>query len=235
MMALEGRMTDTPISLSLELRARMLAVLVRDARTHADRTAEDGASVLGLSPEAYASLESGEGAFSLPQLELLAYYFDIPLAHFLGDALLAPGQGLRLAPPPPESLPLRDRIVAVQLHQARQARGLAPEAIAAATGLRIDDVLAYEGGDAPIPLPVLDAWARQLDLRLAALSETAGVIGAWQTATRQAHLLDQIPADLRQFVTQPVNAPYLRLAQKLSQLPASELRELAAILLDITY
>ncbi len=228
-------MTDTPISISLDLRARMLAVLVRDARAHADRTVEDCARVLGLTAEAYTALESGEGAFSLPQLELLAYYFDIPLAHFLGEALLAPGQGLRLVAPPPESLPLRDRIVAVQLHQARNANGVALEAIAAATGLQVDDVLAYEAGEAPIPLPVLDVWARQLDLRLAALSETTGVIGAWQAAARQAQLLNQIPEDLRQFVTQPVNAPYLRLAQKLSQLPAAELRDIAAILLDITY
>lgn len=228
-------MTDTPISISLDLRARMLAVLVRDARAHADRTPEDCARLLGLSPEAFAELESGEGAFSLPQVELLAYYFNIPLAHFLGDVLLAPDQGLRLAAPPPESLALRDRILAVQLHQARNARGLGLEAIAASVGLTDEEVLAHENGELPIPLPVLDVWARQLDLRPAALSETAGVIGAWQAATRQAQLLAQIPEDLRHFVTQPVNAPYLRLAHKLSQLPAAELREIAAILLDITY
>ena len=40
--------------------------------------------------------------------------------------------------------------------------------------------------------------------------------------------------DVRDFVTQPVNEPYLRLAMRMSQLSAERLRSIAEGLLEIT-
>jgi hypothetical protein len=44
-----------------------------------------------------------------------------------------------------------------------------------------------------------------------------------------------LPPDLRDFVTQPMNEHYVRLAQRLSQMPTDHLRAIATGLLDITY
>ncbi len=221
--------------LSLEVRARLLGALLRDAREHADRSQADCARVLALAEDDFASFETGDDSPSLPQVELLAYYFDVPVAHFLGDALIVDQPGLRAATPAPEITELRDRILAVRLMQARVETRLSVAELSAATGVPEDMLSAFEAGEASIPVPVLEPWCRALNLRIEDLSEPGGVIGAWQTRMRQADLLQHLPTELREFVARPVNAPYMRLAEKLSRLPTAELREIAATLLDITY
>lgn len=221
--------------LSLEVRARLLGALLRDAREHADRTTAECARALGLSEDEVVAFEAGEDSPSLPQVELLAYYLDVPVAHFLGDALIVDQPGLRAATPSPEITELRDRILAVRLMQARVEAQRTLAELSAATGVPEDMLAAFEAGEASIPVPVLEPWCRALTLRIEDLSEPGGVIGAWQMRMRQADLLQHVPAELREFVARPVNAPYLRLAEKLSHLSTAELREIAATLLDITY
>jgi hypothetical protein len=46
--------------------------------------------------------------------------------------------------------------------------------------------------------------------------------------------LRQLPQDFREFITKPINAPYLDLAMKLSELDVKKLRHVAEGLLEIT-
>jgi predicted NodU family carbamoyl transferase len=51
-------------------------------------------------------------------------------------------------------------------------------------------------------------------------------------------MMDQIaslPEEIQQFISQPVNRPYMELAMKLSKLSADKLRAVAEGLLEITY
>ena len=227
-------MSASDPELSLEVRARLLGALLRDAREHADRSTDECAAVLGLDEADYVAFETGEDSPSLPQVELLAYYLDVPVSHFLGDALIVDQPGLRAATPGPEITELRDRILAVRLMQARIETARSVAELSVAIGIDEEMLAGFEAGDAPIPVPVLEPWCRELNLRIEDLSEPGGVIGAWQTRMRQADLLQHLPPELREFVARPVNAPYLRLAEKLSRLSTAELREIAATLLDIT-
>ena len=45
----------------------------------------------------------------------------------------------------------------------------------------------------------------------------------------------KLPADLREFVTQPGNRAYLDLVVKLSKLPIQDLRQVGESILDITF
>jgi hypothetical protein len=47
--------------------------------------------------------------------------------------------------------------------------------------------------------------------------------------------LDALPPDVREFVLNPTNALYLRIAMLLSSMKADHLRQIAETLLDITY
>ena len=51
--------------------AILLGSLLRTARTDAQRSAEQTAELLGLSPEEYARIESGERCVSAPELHRL--------------------------------------------------------------------------------------------------------------------------------------------------------------------
>ena len=69
---------------SYRIRNKMLGVLIRDARLNAARTVEDCARLLNVDTQTVEAWEYGDAAPTLPQLELLAYYLDVPVSHFTG-------------------------------------------------------------------------------------------------------------------------------------------------------
>jgi hypothetical protein len=93
----------------------------------------------------------------------------------------------------------------------------------------------YEFGQTSIPLPDLEVILHRLGLQLEDVLESSGVVGEWESAGRLFERFKRLPPDLREFVAQPMNEHYLRLAQRLSQMPADHLRAIATGLLDITY
>jgi transcriptional regulator with XRE-family HTH domain len=191
---------------------------------------------LGVAPDQYAGYEAGQAAPSLPELELLAYFFDVPVSYFWGSQPLS-GQAAEAHPdlPAADIAALRHRIIGVQLRQARQAAGLSVDALAAEVGLAPGEWAAAETGGAPVPLPVLTAAAARLSLPLEHFVEVNGPVGEWDVTQRAIERVRQLPPELREFVSQPVNENFLRLAWQLSAMPVDKLRGIAASLLEITY
>jgi transcriptional regulator with XRE-family HTH domain len=165
----------------------------------------------------------------------MAYALDVPLTHFWGQATLAAQTQQR--PPAPEAavLELRDRMIGAKLRQARLGARLKLKEFAEMLGVSAGLLSDYEFGHKPVPLPELEVIVNRLGLSLEDLLEPGGVIGEWESAHRLFERFKQLPPDLRDFVVNPVNEHYLRLAQRLSQMPAQQLRAIATGLLDITY
>jgi transcriptional regulator with XRE-family HTH domain len=107
--------------------------------------------------------------------------------------------------------------------------------VAASAGIPPASLTAYELGQSPIPLPQLEAMAARLGVPLEHFLEDEGPVGEWNNTQRAFERFSQLPPELREFVSRPINESYLRLAQRLSRLPAGELRGIAASLLEITY
>src|SRR5690606_29217382 len=81
-----ARTSPKPVDVgeSYRIRGKMLGVLLRDARQQAGRSLEDCARLLRVAPEQVEAWEYGDSVPSLPQLEILAYYLDVPVSHFWG-------------------------------------------------------------------------------------------------------------------------------------------------------
>jgi hypothetical protein len=92
----------------------------------------------------------------------------------------------------------------------------------------------YELGERPVPLPELEALLRILDGQLEAFFDQGGPIGQWINQQKKIQQFTKLPVELQDFVCQPVNRPYLELAQKLSEMSTEKLRSVAENLLDIT-
>ena len=90
--------TELDLEEFFRLRAKMLGVLVRDARLNAARTEAECARIMGVALETYLSWEFGEVAPSLPQLEILAFYLGIPVSHFWGQNTLRDEYGAEQGP-----------------------------------------------------------------------------------------------------------------------------------------
>lgn len=216
-------------------RGQRLGALLKDARQVKDQTPAACANAAGIEPSAYQAYEAGEASPSLPELELLAYFLDVPLPYFLGDRPLSEQRANGHHPPPAADLAaLRHRIIGLQVRQARHAARLALPDLAAHLHLSPEQLAAYELGQWPIPLPELEAIAARLGVPVEHFFETEGPVGQWDSARRATERLQQLPPELRDFISQPANEDYLRLAQRLSQMPVGQLRGIAEALLEIT-
>jgi transcriptional regulator with XRE-family HTH domain len=213
-------------------RGRTLGALIAAAREHARRSVEECARVLGLSPEEFSEAERGEHIISLPELEALAIYLDVPMAHFWGShQLQKPGEpdyGVLLA--------LRHKIVGGLLRQSRLDAGLSAEDVAAAVEIPVEQLHAHESGEQAIPYLLLEKLARQVGQPLDTfLDDARGPLGRHEAANERQRRFQELPMEVQSFVIRPANINYLETAMHLSELDVDKLRTIAASILEITY
>lgn len=219
------------------LRRKIIGVLIRTARSQAKMHPQVVAETLGISLEQLTDIELGRRDVSLPQLEALAYLFRVPLSYFWSEK-------------PPETTPqeaalskaiaVRRRIIGVLLKQARTRAGYSLQDVAEFLGHNPGRISAYESGQSDIPLQELEALAAYLDVSLDYFIDEG--LGLAKPAARNGQppgpedeRLAALSDDVREFVLDPSNQLYLRLAMRLGQLSAETLRALAEGILDITY
>jgi transcriptional regulator with XRE-family HTH domain len=218
----------------ITLRTRKLAVLIRDARMATRKTVSEVAKAMGISPALLRAYEEGRKAPSLPELEVFAYYLNLPIQHFWsGEALsddIARTEPINLA----QLVALRQRIIGTLLRQKRLQTSISLKGLSFETGISQGRIKAYELGESAIPLPELEAILAIIGGRVEAFFDQNGPVGRWMND--QAAILEflKLSPELRAFVSMPVNRPYLELAHNLSQLSTEKLRSVAEGLLDIT-
>lgn len=218
----------------IELRNRIVGVLVRDARERARMTVEECAAVLGVSSEQLEAYENGELAISLPEMELLGRFLRFPLHTLRQERAAVASPHLEL-PRAEYYLPLRHRIIGIRLRQARIEAGRSTEDLAALLELSVEQLLAYEFGEQALPLATLEVAARALGVPLDYFVDRESHVGRWHILQAEFERFVELPDPVREFVTRPINLSYLELAMKLAQMPAGALRQIAEALLEITF
>jgi transcriptional regulator with XRE-family HTH domain len=220
---------------AVTLRNKIIGVLLRDARLRAGKTLKDCATVLDCSPGAITQFELGRKPLSLPQLEVLAYFLDVPLSCFFDGESLTPKEEQPL-PSFTDIVETRRRIIGVLLRQGRLEAGHSQKECAQLLGCSTYRISQYELGQRDVPIPDLEALSDFLSIPFERfLDETAHSLAShWQTKKELERFL-QLPPELRKFVTEPTSVLYLRVAMRLSEASADTLRSIAEGLLDITY
>lgn len=226
-------MTIRPTAITL--RSKKLGVLLQDARLSAGKSVEECARLLGISPHTFAAYELGESSPSLPELELLAVYLNVPMDHFWGKVIKTDGAAEAASLPREPLFRLRRRVIGAQLRGARQKAGLSIEALAEQLNLSPEDLKQFELGESPIPVPLLEALAFTLNRPINEFQDQHGPLAQRGTGrARPADEFEALPPDLQAFVCKPINRPYLELAQRLSEMSVDKLRAVAEGLLEIT-
>jgi transcriptional regulator with XRE-family HTH domain len=219
----------------IKLRIRKLGVLLYDARLSAGKDSSECADAMGILPLQYQEYENGLQSPSLPEVESLAYYLNIPLEHFWGSQSLSqPGSSTS-----PESensrRKERDRIIGERLTLGLDKSHLTLDKLAARTGLADETIQAYQKGEQCVPLPELETLAEALNISMEELADDSGPIGAWRMERRAVKQFTELPPELQDFISRPVNRSFLELAVRISEMPANQLRTIAESLLEITY
>jgi len=221
--------------LSHQVRAQKLGALIQEARSGSGRAEEECASYMGVSLASYQAYEQGEKAPSLPELEVLAFYLDIPIEHFLGQESLLAAQTDRAVLDKLENLlTLRHRIIGVLLRKARLEAGISVQELAKYAEIDPEKIEAYELGELPVPLTELEVITLALNLSLREFQDRSGPVGKWAIQKKSVEGFLELPLELQQFISKPINLPYLELAQRLSGMSVERLRGVAEGLLEIT-
>lgn len=218
-----------------QTRTKKLGVLIRNARLAADRSEEDCAKAMGVSQDEFAAFEQGDNAPSLPKIEALAFYLDTPVDYFLGREEISLESIERQAIDKLDNLlPLRNRIIGVMLRKARIDAGITLEELARYTEIDEQNLATYETGNAPVPLSELEVIVIALNVSMRDFRDQTGPVGRWAIQKKAMEDFSQLPLEMQQFISKPINLPYLELAQRLSEMSVDRLRGVAEGLLEIT-
>jgi transcriptional regulator with XRE-family HTH domain len=215
------------------IRAKMLGVLIRDARLKSGKEVEECAQAMGISADELLAMEFGERPPTLPELELFAYDLGIPLEHFLGRDILSQNGGEKSIDPAQVSH-IRQGMIGELIQRGRSEAHLSIEEMAEKAGIGSEDLRAYEQGERPVPLPELEILAQAMNNSLDYFEDEQGPIGSWFSEEKLVHEFHNLPAELKEFISKPINRPYLEIAVRLSELKVEKLRALGEGLLDIT-
>jgi len=218
------------------IKNRILGVLVKEAREAAGQSQADCADLLGVPPETYAAYETGYMAPSLPQLELLAFVFNLPIKHFWGaDTLASTRRHDEIKERVPELVMLRNKMIGIKVMQLREKAGMTRAQAAEKTAMTPELIEQVELGNAQIAVSELEFLVRAAQGVLDDLVDEHGPVGNFLQAQKDFEAFVKLPADVRAFVLKPINRSYIDLAIKLSHMQVDELRGIAEGILEITF
>ena len=224
------------VSEKVALRRKILGVRIRHARTRAGLNLREVGEALGISADLASDIEFGRRDGTLPQLEVMALIFNVPVIYFWSDDSIEEPD---LNFPTQEAIAIRQRIIGALLRQARTEAGRTQEDLANVLGVSAGKISNYEFGKTEIPLQDLETLTDILSVSLSYFLDEG--IAAPDQPPQQAPTLDEItdyselPKEVREFLSNPANLLYIKIAMKLSELSADTLRALAEGLLEVTY
>lgn len=217
----------------LTIRTKKLGVLMRSARLTNCKSLEECAQAIGVSVSELEAYELGEQPPSLPELEMLAFYLEIPLDYFWGNDLFK-GNGHQKALDPQQLRNLRQRMIGALIRKARTEAGSSVEELAEKVNIPAERLKAFELGEEAVPLPELELLAKVFNTSIRDFQDKSGPVGSWFTKQRLMNDFQELPPELQSFVSKPVNQPYLEVAKRLSEMQVEKLRTVAEVLLEIT-
>ncbi|MEK6221692.1 MAG: helix-turn-helix domain-containing protein [Chloroflexota bacterium] len=216
------------------LRAKKLGILIRDARISAGKSKKEAGLSIGVSSATINSIETGKKSPSLPELELLSYYLNVPIEHFWLDEIHSDDDSLLDQLHVEHALTLRDRFIGKILFDAREKKNIPYKEIKIETGISAARMKKYESGEGSISMPELEILCTYLEIPISRLNDASSQIGRWLIEKSSTTEYLRLPLEVQEFVSQRLNKPYLDIALRLSKLGTTELRQLAESLLEIT-
>ena len=225
-------MDTRPIAIAI--RSKKLGVLIQSARKSSDYTLEECAEAIGVSSQELGSFESGDVSPSLPEMEALAFYLKVPLDYFWGREVVDIGQYEPKVYEKDRLMRLRNRVIGASLRQARLQSGLTTLELASSVDITEEQLNRYELGEEPIPLPELEVLANTVNRTIKDFQDNRGPIGTWIKQQRAMQHFADLSPELQDFISKPINRPYLEISQRLSEMSVEKLRVVAEGLLEIT-
>ena len=220
------------MTIEISSRSKLLGNLIQKAREYSRHTVAACADVLNISSDTFEQAERGEYGLSLPDLEVLAIFLDVPIGYFWGTTTLNGNPDVDFE----EWKQLRHRVIGVLLNQFRIKAKKSHEELAEHLGVDVDQIKGYESGENPAPYLHLEALCHFMDGDTTDfMDETRGPLGRHQAKHKLSQQFERMSEEMQQFLVNPVNESYFDTAKRISEMDVVKLRTVAESLLDITY
>lgn len=143
---------------------------IKKIRKIKQRSLHDCAKLLGISREDYLKFEEGNGSISLPEIEILAVFLEIPPdLLFEKSSVEFENYSILNDKKMPIFKNLRNKMIRAQLSLERKNTGLSLEELKHATGIPMTALEAYEDDGAVIPIEHLLLICNHLSLPIESL------------------------------------------------------------------
>jgi len=130
---------------------------IQQIRKSRQRSIHDCAILLDISREDYLNFEEGSALLTLPEMELLASFFNVPLSSFFDESII---ESTPLSALPREARSsykdLRHKMIQVKLILLRDEADISLEFLQEKTGISYEDLDSYDSGNKPIPFDHLN-------------------------------------------------------------------------------
>lgn len=227
-------MSESMLDPKTRLRQKILGLKIRQARTEAGLTMKEVGQAVGFPAALVSEVEFGQREVALPQMEVMALLFNVPITYFWSDE---PAESKERHLPTVEAIGLRQKIIGILLRQARTEAGRSEENLAGLLGVPVTRITAYEQGEIEIPFLELESLANYLNQPIEYFID-----GGLPFEEKNGHMsmdelarFSELPKEVREFLANPANLLYINIAMRLSDLSAETLRSLAEGLLEVTY
>jgi transcriptional regulator with XRE-family HTH domain len=220
-----------------KIKAKKVGLFMREAREKKEQTIDNCATWLNIGQDEYLAMEEGKSSPSLPQLESLANFLNSSFDFLLHGPSTEVETGITFSQDVNINLlTLRNHVIAALIKQSRLEKNISLDKLSELSSIPSDVLQSYENGATAIPVITLENLIEKLEISWDKLFSQTGPLAHGSVPVSPSSVLPaELPEDMREFISKPVNRPYLDLAMRLSKMEADKLRSIAASLLEITY
>ena len=209
------------------VRGRILGVLIRKWRIHAERSPTECAAFMRAAPQVIEAWEYGDSVPCWPQLELLSLYFNGRSANSR-DRAVTRDNAARI-----EYLLLRQRLIGALLRAARESVGWSIDELSARMGHEAERIKRFELGEEKIPVCDLAALAQSLKRDLAFFTALPQAPPRSFATDETSEPAAETHTDMRQFAKQSENRAFIKLAMAFKHIEPDDLHRIADALFAI--
>ena len=222
-----------PHKLAVSIRRKKLGVLIKDARLFSGKTKKECGLIIGISGGAFNSIENGKRPISLPELETLSNNFSVPIKYFFQDELQTDKDQSELQFNS-EEIHKSNLHIGEIISSALSESKMTYKDLHSKTGISAARMKKFERGDSAIPIPELELLCNLFNIWLYDLISDSTGAGKKAIENQAIEEFRKLEPELQNFVSKPINRPYLEIAKNLSSLSTEQLRSIAEGLLEIT-
>ena len=210
-----------------------LAKNISAAREVSGISIKEASQLLGIPSSRLRNYESGKYIPSLPEMEALSFLYHIPVTALfheeMVDRYLFSPEGEQIQ----HLIQIRQQIIGTRLRLTREAADASLKHISRITSIPTSRIKRYEEGASPISFDDLEKLTTVFELDIRDFFDLDSPLGEWQNLQEQKIIFEDLPKDIRAFVTNADNRGYLDIAKNLSTIGKEALLDLSKSLASL--